>query len=190
MKKRLISFALAILFGWLLGCNSNPVQDPVQASNEVSVDGQSIQILELPAPAGISLAKEHLVAQWVDADSGGELEISARFWNTTLTIPKKALSKDQYISMMLDPSTQQIEFGPDGLQFKKPAMLNYTVSGLDLSTVPIGSLVKLYFWNQKTGKFEEMVSESITYDRTAGTLTCVNGEIPHFCIYAFGYIRR
>jgi hypothetical protein len=130
------------------------------------------------------------VAQWVDADSGGELEISARFWNTTLTIPKKALSKDQYISMMLDPSTQQIEFGPDGLQFKKPAMLNYTVSGLDLSTVPIGSLVKLYFWNQKTGKFEEMVSESITYDRTAGTLTCVNGEIPHFCIYAFGYIRR
>ena len=194
MQKQFTSFVLAILFGWLMGCNNNPVQGPDQNSNQVSPAGQNVQLLELPGTAGMDLAKKYSVTRWVSADSGGELEITGQFRTVTVTatlsIPENGLSEDQYISMTLGDSKLQIEFGPDGLQFNVPAKLNYTITGLDLFSVPVGAEIKLNYCNQKTGKFQEMHSESVTYDRKSGTLTCRNAEIPHFCIYAFGYIRR
>ena len=198
MKKQFTSFVLAILFGWLLGCNSNPVQGPDQNSNQVSPAGQQIQLLELPGTAGMNLAKTSSVAssvlRWVSADSGGELECGEQFGTVTVTatlsIPENALSEGRYISMRLDdPRRLQIEFGPDGLQFNVSAKLSCTVTGLDLSFVPVGAEIKLYYCNQKTGKFEQMTSASITYDRISGTLTCLNAGIPHFSMYAFGYIK-
>jgi len=198
MQKQLTSFVLAILFGWLLGCNSNPVQGPDQNSNQVSPAGQKIQLLKLPGTAGMKLAKTSSIAssilRWVSVDSGGDLESSEQFGTVTVTatlsIPKKALSNDQYISMTLDDSKLKIDFDPDGLQFNVPAELSYTATGLDLSSLPAGVTLKLYYCNQKTGKFEQMTSASITYDRKSGTLTCLNAEIPHFSIYAFGYIKK
>jgi hypothetical protein len=194
MQKQFTSFVLAILFGWMLGCNSNPVQGPDQNSNQVSPAGQQIQLLELPASAGMSLAKISSAGQWIRAKSGGDVEIDEHFRgvavSVTLSIPKKALSDDQYISMTLDDSKLKIDFDPNGLQFNVPAELSYTVTGLDLSSLPDGVTLKLYYCNQKTGTFEEMNAKSITYDRKSGTITCVNADIPHFCIYAFGYIRR
>ena len=194
MQKQFTSFVLAILFGWMLGCNSNPVQGPDQNSNHVSPAGQQIQLLGLPASAGMSLAKISSAGQWIRAKWGGDVEIDEHFRgvavSVTLSIPKKALSDDQYISMTLDDSKLKIDFDPNGLQFNVPAELSYTVTGLDLSSLPDGVTLKLYYCNQKTGTFEEMNAKSITYDRKSGTITCVNADIPHFCIYAFGYIRR
>ena len=194
MQKQFTSFVLAILFGWLLGCNSNPVQGPDQNSNQVSPAGQQVQLLELPASAGMSLAKISSAGQWIRAKSGGNVEIDEHFRgvavSVTLSIPKKALSDDQYISMTLDDSKLKIDFDPNGLQFNVPAELSYTATGLDLSSLPAGAEIKLYYCNQKKGTFEEMYSASITYDRKSGTLTCLNAEIPHFSIYAFGYIKK
>jgi hypothetical protein len=194
MQKQFTSFVLAILFGWLLGCNSNPVQGPDQNSNQVSPAGQQVQLLELPASAGMSLAKISSAGQWIRARSGGNVEIDEHFRgvavSVTLSIPKKALSDDQYISMTLDDSKLKIDFDPNGLQFNVPAELSYTATGLDLSSLPAGAEIKLYYCNQKKGTFEEMYSASITYDRKSGTLTCLNAEIPHFSIYAFGYIKK
>ena len=194
MQKQFTSFVLAILFGWLLGCNSNPVQGPDQNSNQVSPAGQQVQLLELPASAGMSLAKISSAGQWIRARSGGNVEIDEHFRgvavSVTLSIPKKALSDDQYISMTLDDSKLKIDFDPNGLQFNVPAELSYTATGLDLSSLPAGVTLKLYYCNQKTGKFEEMNAENITYDRLLGTITCVNADIPHFSIYAFGYIKK
>jgi hypothetical protein len=194
MQKQFTSFVLAILFGWLLGCNSNPVQGPDQNSNQVSPAGQQVQLLELPASAGMSLAKISSAGQWIRAKSGGDVEIDEHFRgvavSVTLSIPRKALSDDQYISMTLDDSKLKIDFDPNGLQFNVPAELSYTATGLDLSSLPAGAEIKLYYCNQKKGTFEEMYSASITYDRKSGTLTCLNAEIPHFSIYAFGYIKK
>ena len=194
MQKQFTSFVLAILFGWLLGCNNNPVQVPDQNSNQGSVAAQQVQLLELPASAGMSLAKISSAGQWIRAKSGGDVEIDEHFRgvavSVTLSIPKKALSDDQYISMTLDDSKLKIDFDPNGLQFNVPAELSYTATGLDLSSLPAGVTLKLYYCNQKTGKFEEMNAENITYDRLLGTITCVNADIPHFSIYAFGYIKK
>jgi hypothetical protein len=200
MKKQFTSLVLAILFGWLLGCNSNPVQVPDQISNQDSPAGQKMHLLELPAPADVNLAKKYSVASWISADAGGKLEISEQFQNksgyktatvtATLSIPENALNEDRYISMQLDDSKLQIKFNPDGLQFNVPAKLSYTVTGLNLSSVPVGTEIKLYYCNRETGMFEEMHSGSITYDIKSGTITCLNAEIPHFSEYAFGYIKK
>jgi hypothetical protein len=194
VKKQYISFILAILFGWMLGCNNNPVQAPVQTSNQVSAAGQTIQILELPGAAGLSLAKKSSTSDWVSANLGGYLEIREQFKGVrvfaTLSIPRRGLNRDQYISMTLNDQEVKFDFNPDGLQFNKPAMLNFRYTGLDLSSVPVGADLKLYYLNEKKGTLEEMHAESITYDTASGTVTCVNAEIPHFCIYAFGYIKR
>ena len=190
MQKQFTSFVLAILFGWMLGCNSNPVQVPDQKSNTVSAAGQQIQLLELPGPSGVNLAKTNPVTILVNADSGGEVEVTGQFQTATLTVPKNALSRNQDISMLFNGSKTQIGFGPEGLQFKKHAKLNYTATGLDFSSVPFGTVINLYYYNEKTGTYEEMNSDIILYNRWAGTLICINGDIPHFCIYAFGYIKR
>lgn len=199
MQKQFTSFVLAILFGWLLGCNSNPVQGPDQNSNQVTPAGQTVQLLELPGTAGMDLAKTSSVASyvrsWVSADSGGQLVCGDQFGRVTttatLSIPQNGMSQDQYISMRLDHFRWlQIEFGPDGIQFNTPAILSCTVTGLDKFWAPIGADIRLYYCNQKTGSFQEMPSGSITYDRQSGTLTCSNIQIPHFCTYAFGYIKR
>lgn len=200
MPKQFTSLVFAILFGWLLGCNSNPVQAPDQISNQDSPAGQKIQLLEVPAPAEVNLAKKYSVGGWVSANSGGKLEIKEQFrtksefktatLTATLSIPKNGLSEDRYILMMLDDSNLQIKFNPHGLQFNVPAKLTYTATGLDLSSVPLGTEIKLYYYNAETGLFEEMRSGSITYDIKSGTVTCLDGEIPHFSIYAFGYIKK
>jgi hypothetical protein len=190
MGKQFTSFIIAILFGWLLGCNNNPVQGPDQNSSQVTSAGEKVELLELPGTPGMDLGKKSSVSGSISADSGGELEITGQFCSATLIIPKKGLSKDQYLSMVPDDYTASIEFGPEGLIFKKHAKLNYTAAGLNLSSVPVGTVMNLYYYNETTGAYEQMSSESITYDRKLGTLTCVNGDIPHFCIYAFGYIRR
>ena len=194
MQKQFTSFVLAILFGWMMGCNNNPVQAPVQTPNQNSPAGQQIQLLELPGTAGMSLAKKSSASGLISADLGGEIGISDQFKGitvfATLTIPKKALNKDQVISMTLDDKKVAFSFSPDGLQFSKPAMFNYFYTGLDLSSVPVGAVISLYYCNEKKATLEEMHAESITYDKASGTITCVNAEIPHFCIYAFGYIKR
>jgi hypothetical protein len=190
MQKQFTSFVLAILFGWMLGCNSNPVHVPDQNSVQVSPAGQKVQLLELPGTAGMNLAKKSSASGSISPDSGGQLEVVTQFQTATLTVPKNAVKKGVDISMAFDDCKAQISFGPEGLQFKKDAMLNYTAAGLDLSSVPVGTVINLYYYNETTGAYEQMSSESITYDKKAGTLTCVNGDIPHFCIYAFGYIKR
>jgi hypothetical protein len=133
MQKQFTSFILAILFGWLLGCNSNPVQVPDQNSNQGSVAAQQVQLLELPASAGMSLAKISSAGQWIRANSGGDVEIDEHFRgvaiSVTLSIPEKALSDDQYISMTLNDSKLKIDFDPNGLQFNVPAELSYTATG-------------------------------------------------------------
>jgi len=192
MKKQFTSYVLAILFGWLMGCNSNPVQMPDQNSAQVSSAGRQVQLLELPGTAGKNLAKKSQTSGsgLISADSGGEVKVIGQFQTATLTIPKNALKKDQSISMTLDDCGAQVKFSPEGLIFKKHAQLNYAATGLDLSSVPVGAVINLYYYNEISGAYEQMSSVSITYDKEAGTLTCVNGDIPHFCLYAFGYIKR
>lgn len=200
IKKLLTSLATIALVGWSLGCNSNPVQTPDSIRNQNLITGQQIQLLQLPARADVSLTKKYSEGRWIRANTGGEINMSERFRTNTrfktasisasFTVPPNGLSKDTFIMMVFDDSNLLIEFSPHGLEFNIPAKLSYTVTGLDLSSVPVDAEIKLYYINDQTGLFEEMRSGSILHDRESGSISCIDGEIPHFSEYAFGYIKK
>ncbi|MFA6540579.1 MAG: hypothetical protein WCT99_03180 [Bacteroidota bacterium] len=196
MKRYFVPLVVVILIGWTPGCNSNPVQAP----DQVTSAGQQIQLLDAPRSSGGALSKKYRTGDWFRAESGGELKISARFnsnnqfgtstLNATFTLPGNALKADQYIAMTFDDYKLQIQFNPHGLQFNVPAKLTYTATGVDLSSLPDGTEIKLFYVNENSGSFEEMHSGTITYDKASGTISCVDGEIPHFSEYAFGYVKK
>lgn len=196
MKTYFIPLVVVILLGWTQGCNNNPVQAPDQTSST----GQHIQLLDAPRTSGGALSKKYRTGDWFSTESGGELKISARFntnnqfgtstLNATFTLPANALKADSYIAMTFNDYKLQIQFNPHGLQFNVPAKLTYTATGIDLSSLPDGAEIKLYYVNEDSGSFEEMHSGTITYDKALGTISCVDGEIPHFSEYAFGYVKK
>jgi hypothetical protein len=78
------------------------------------------------------------------------------------------------------------EFSPSGIQFKKPAILSATVSGLDLSGLSNGAKVDLFYIN---GASFEKMNGTVVPDPQSGTLVLKGGEIPHFSLYGFGYTK-
>jgi hypothetical protein len=205
MKKLFTSIAVLFLIGWNLGCNSNPVQPSDHMSAPAAAAGQtaqmgSIQLLDVPLPTDISLSKKYWSGKWINAESGGTLTIkgqyntNTKFKTATLTatfsVPQNALSNNQFILMSFDDAKLQVQFNPHGLQFKVPAKLSYTATGVDLSVLPAGTEIKLFYVDEQSGSFEEMNGGTITYDVETGTVSCTDAEIPHFSEYAFGYIKK
>lgn len=205
MKKIFTSIAVLFLIGWHLGCNSNPVQpsEPLSAQTVSAVQTTpigSIKLLDVPLPTEKSLSKTYWSGKWFFAESGGTLTIKGQYYTNTrfrmatltatFSVPPNAMSSNQYIVMSFDDAKLQVQFNPHGLQFKVPAKFSYTATGVDLSTLPAGTEIKLFYVDEQTGSFEEMKGGSISYDVESGTVTCTDAEIPHFSEYAFGYIKK
>ena len=68
--------------------------------------------------------------------------------------------------------------------FNDYAILNQTFEGLDLSNVDV-SAINLYYLAED-GTYEVMQRDDLIIDQAAGTITVVNGKIPHFSVYGFG----
>jgi len=68
--------------------------------------------------------------------------------------------------------------------FNFPAILNQTFSGLDLTGLNPDN-VKLYYLAED-GNYEVMQCDQLIVDVANGTITVVNGKIPHFSLYGFG----
>jgi len=131
---------------------------------------------------------------YITRSSGGKVSVSYSYYSilrkqvrisATLTVPAGAVDKDTYITMSLDDKYVAVNFKPSGLKFNMPAKLDFNATGLDLSVVPIGVPISLYFVDFLTVEKEK--AGSITANRFYGSLVCSNGEIPHFSRYAFGY---
>ena len=98
-----------------------------------------------------------------------------------------SVSNDFAANMMMDSyylmSSVDMQFGPHGTEFLQPALLTIKASGLDLSAFAGRKTLSIYFDNN--GVWEKMVG-TVTIDPSKGTLTCTDGQLPHFSRYAFG----
>ena len=115
-------------------------------------------------------------------NAGGGLRIS-------LYIPPYSLTQNTYISMTTDDALLMgdvyLTFGPHGTVFNPPALLDFEVSGLDLTGVN-PDLVDIYYDNQDTGEWELMPSKSITIDTQTGYIKVDDAQFSHFSRYAIG----
>jgi hypothetical protein len=96
--------------------------------------------------------------------------------NTEITI---TLDDEQFMGSI------DVTFAPHGLTFSAPAQLNISATGLDFTGFDVSNL-KLYYVNQETNQWEEMNCESLSVNTTEGSLSVVNGQLPHFSRYAIG----
>jgi hypothetical protein len=104
-----------------------------------------------------------------------------------LIVPPGAIDNDTYVTMSLDDNYVGLKFKPEGLKFKVPAELNFSAMGLDLSMVPFGESISLYYVNLFTSTFEEVNALSVSSSKSQGTIVCYDAQISHFSRYAFGY---
>ncbi len=70
--------------------------------------------------------------------------------------------------------------------FLKPAILNVTAYPVDTTKLHPG-VYHLYYVDDQTGLYVLQQAQSVTVSTTGCKLVCVNGVIPHFSRYCFGY---
>ena len=112
--------------------------------------------------------------------------------NVTFDLAPGAINEDLEISICMDDEKLSgdivIEFGPHGIVFNEPAILNIEIYGLkfddddDFELEDLG----LYYINQKTGQWEKMKFKEIIVNKKKGTIKIINAELPHFSRYAVG----
>lgn len=203
MVKKIGVILICCLVLAFFSCTENPLTS-VQEKSAPQVSEKAITFIPLPnAPTG--LKKELTATRWISAKYGGLLQISYSYYVpgtyrkvtvlATLRVPAGAVPYDQYLTMRLDDQTlsgsvdMNVMFGPHGTTFYRPALLSIVTTGLDLSSIPSSANVQLYYYNTDTGTYEPMTVKMAQYNLSSGMIQCLDGELPHFSRYAFGYVR-
>ena len=196
MRKYLILIALSVLF--LVGCkdpNSVSVISPIV---KTGLTEKTVSFLKLPA----SLEQRSLNKKGsflVTPQGGGNIEFKDSYlsaygkvsFNIDLYFPPNSVTDSIYVFINLsqDALTGEIgvNFGPTPTYFLIPALLTFTVKGLDPLTLPSnpGNIQFVYMDN---GNYIPMKAASISVDVKHGSLSIVNGELPHFSRYGWSTI--
>ncbi|MCH7677048.1 hypothetical protein IH879_19165 [candidate division KSB1 bacterium] len=182
-------FGLALAAGLVLnfgGClNNSPVTPEAKSEHTILVFGTGSPSLKKMIP----------VSQKVTRKDGGELIIDYKGLEhnngnvevkMTLTVLAGAISRDAVLQMGLDDQSFLMSFGPHGITFSPPALLNIEARNLDLSGVNPETLT-LYYLDSKTDEWVEMQTAEIIVNQEEGYLKFVDGRIPHFSRYAVAW---
>lgn len=115
----------------------------------------------------------------------GRNELS--YSDVSLEVLPGSIEQDTEIEISLETTELvggvAVTFQPHGTIFSTPALLNVEARGVDLSgTNP--DAINIYYDNQDTGQWEQMVCDDIIVDVNAGTVKVINARLPHFSRYA------
>ncbi len=182
-------FGLALAAGLVLnfgGCLKNsPVAPEAKSKHKILVFGTGNPSLKKMIP----------VSQKVTRKDGGELIIDYKGLEhnngnvevkMTLTVLAGAISRDAVLQMGLDDQSFLMSFGPHGITFSQPALLNIEVKNLDFTGVNVETLA-LYYLDSKTDEWVELQTAEIIVNQEEGCLKFVDAEIPHFSRYAVAW---
>ncbi len=177
--------------GFLLaGCQKDNPAGPMEPSQSAAV-----RVLEMPQG---SLQKVTSVSETITVESGGKLQLQysdgskkdgnalkldleVSFRPHTVTSDFVAsVSADAYFAM----ASLDMVLGPQTASFTEPANVKMHVTGMDLSQMPEGSELHLFYYDN--GSWVTMPG-TVTYNRQTGEVKCQDGQLPHFSRYCFGY---
>jgi len=146
----------------------------------------------LPQNANPKLFKSFSTEEWISVAEGGQLTIDETYTSiegkevhafSSIALPPGCVKKDCFITMVIDDKTGVSSFLPHQ-EFNFPAVLNQTFTGLDLSGLDVNK-IHLYYYSLD-GTWEIMECDNLIIDVASGTITVVNGKIPHFSVYGYG----
>ena len=190
--KRLLFLSLTSIMLIFISCqNEGPITSPESPPSQKQSDFQPTWI-GLPQNASVKLLKSFHTSERITKAKGGQLTIDETYTTragkevhtySNIAFAPGCVKKDCIISMNIDDRTGVSTFYPHQT-FNFPAILNQTFTGLDLSDKDI-SKIHLYFMNP-AGTWEIMECDYLKIDAANGTITIVNGKLPHFSVYGYG----
>ena len=189
--KRLVALSLVALLILFTACqNEGPVSPDMSGSQKVSKT--TVHWIGLPQNADQKLAKSFSTSSLITVAEGGTLAIDESYTSTegvavhassSIYFAPGCVPQDTDITMEIDDQTGVSTFNPH-MVFNFPAVLNQTFSGLNLTGINPDN-VKLYYLAED-GNYEAMQCDNLIVDVATGTITVVNGKIPHFSLYGYG----
>ena len=157
--------------------------------------GKSEQKILVFGSGNPALKKVIPVSQHVSWKDGGELILDYKGFEhnngnvevkMTLKVFAETISRDAVLQMGLDDQDFIVSFGPHGITFSQPALLNIEAKNLDLSGVN-PETVALYYLDSKKGDWEKMDTVEIIVNLEQGYLKFVDSQIHHFSRYALAW---
>ena len=190
--KRLLSLSLAALLLIFTACqNEGPISGP-ELSGSQKISKAEPTWIGLPQNAEKRLLKTFGTSEFITVAEGGQLTIDETYTSTegktvhaysSIAFAPGCVQADVNITMDIDDQTGVSTFMPHQT-FNFPAVLNQTFSGLNLSGIDVNN-VQLYYMVEG-GSYEVMEYDQLIIDAETGTITVVNGKIPHFSTFGFG----
>ncbi len=196
MVRSLSRVACLLAFGtafFLVGCQKDSLTGPAETSQ---AQGPFVRLLELPKG---SLHKVSTTSETITVQSGGKLQIhyaeddpvggkDALKIDVEVRFAPGSVSDDFVASMTADANyamtSLNLSFGPQNVTFLKPAEVKMHVTGMNLSRLPAGAELRLYL--VEDGTWVPMPG-TVTFNARTGEVKCLDGQLPHFSRYAFGY---
>ena len=174
MKKIIYSSIAALLLVFTACQNDSQVVGPQQSETGYTAQAEPNWI-GLPENAQKSLAKVFATSEYIT--TGTEVHTYS-----SISFAPGCVPEDVTISMEIDDETGVSTFQPH-LVFNTPAILNQTFTGLDLTGLDPNNIQLSYL--ALDGTYEVMEYDQLIVDVETGTITVVNGKIPHFSRYGY-----
>ncbi|MDQ7817999.1 MAG: hypothetical protein RDU14_13310 [Melioribacteraceae bacterium] len=189
--KRLLFLSLTSIMLMFISCqNEGPITSPESPPSQKQSDFEP-KWIGLPKNDNIKLLKSFKTSEYITKAKGGNLTIDEEYKSgrknvhtySDIYFAPGCVKKDGFISMSINDETGITSFLP-GQTFNFPAILNQTFTGLNLNSKNIGK-IHLYFMNP-VGNWEIMECDDLIVDVKKGTITIVNGKLPHFSVFGYG----
>lgn len=185
---RKLSYIAALLLLSFVGCmQESNITEPFNSVEK----SQAKTIIMLPDKADINVEDVFSSSQNINGVTGGEIHLIKNYQaangqtvniDCKLTVPANSSFADSR-NITLQVSDQAgVDFYPS-MTFNQPVILNYTITGLDLSGVNPDDVD--FFYVDQNGNLAPTVNDGVSVNQASGTLTVVNAQLPHFSRWAY-----
>jgi len=171
MKKRLVTFLFLLVLAVVFGCSDDSSSDNPSSPSDTSAKTEKTQ-------KSTETAAKAVKGSGTIGTEGGKVKAGSA---VTIKIPAEALKKDTKISVKYyedNPSDSpsslflgEVEFGPSGTKFKKPAEVT-----MKLSRTPKNSTVSVFNYDEKND-----IWDYVTEAEVSGNT--VKFKVEHFSKY-------
>ncbi len=188
VKMQKLNYLVALLLLSLVGCmQESNITEPVNHT-----DKNAKTIIMLPAQADMNIESSFSASNDISGAAGGEIHLVKSYQAITgqtvtvdckLTVPPNNYSFSDIRNITMEVGNgAEVDFYPS-MTFNQPVILNFTVSGLDLSGVDANDVGFFYVAND--GSLTPTANEGVSVDVNSGTLQVFNAKLPHFSRWAY-----
>ncbi len=185
---RKLSYLAALMLLSFVGCmQESNVTGPVNGVEK----NQAKTIIMLPDKADMSVEDTFTSSQTINGISGGEIHLVKSYLASNgktvnidcrLNVPANGSFADSRDITMQVSDEAGVDFFPS-MTFNEPVILNFNITGLDLSGVNPDDVE--FFYVDQSGNLAPTVNDGVTVDPASGTLKVVNAQLPHFSRWAY-----